>query len=147
MVIANGSRTIYHFQRGRISGSVAWLGVSAFQPPSIGIRNRLSYILPGTPSERVNCAQCDRLRIPHLQVPKYYVTSRPPASNLSYKGPPLSSGFPRLKYLPFLSFRFSMFQFYSVSLLVAALSGGVSASVTNLPIVNRQLAPDGYSRL
>ncbi|KAF8493492.1 laccase [Russula emetica] len=42
-----------------------------------------------------------------------------------------------------------MFHLHSFSLLLAALSLGVSASVvsTSLDIVNTQLAPDGYSRL
>jgi hypothetical protein len=55
----------------------------------------------------------------------------------------------RLKHLPFLSLTVSMFHIHSFTLLLAALSLGVSASVvsTSLDIVNKQLAPDGYSRL
>jgi hypothetical protein len=63
----------------------------------------------------------------------------------------LSSGrsYLRLKYLPFLSLTVSMLYFHSFTLLLAALSLGVSASVvsTSLDIANKQLAPDGYSRL
>jgi iron transport multicopper oxidase len=42
-----------------------------------------------------------------------------------------------------------MLQLHSFALLLAALSGGVSASVVNtfLPIVNEEIAPDGFSRI
>jgi len=51
--------------------------------------------------------------------------------------------------LPFLSLAVSMLQLHSFTLLLVALSLGVSASVvsTSLDIANKQLAPDGYSRL
>jgi len=51
--------------------------------------------------------------------------------------------------LPFLSLTVSMFYLHSFALLLVALSRTVSASVvsTSLDIVNKQLAPDGYSRL
>ncbi len=42
-----------------------------------------------------------------------------------------------------------MLQLHSLVLILAALSGGVSAVIvsTSLDIVNEQIAPDGYSRL
>ena len=42
-----------------------------------------------------------------------------------------------------------MLQLHSFTLLLAALSAGVSASVVNtvLPIVNEEIAPDGFSRM
>ena len=42
-----------------------------------------------------------------------------------------------------------MLQLHSFALLLAALCGGVSASVvdTSLFIVNKKIAPDGYSRM
>jgi hypothetical protein len=52
----------------------------------------------------------------------------------------------RLKYLPLTV---SMLHIQSFTLLLAALSLGVSASVVSTPLdmVNKQLAPDGYTRL
>jgi hypothetical protein len=42
-----------------------------------------------------------------------------------------------------------MLQLHSFALVLAALSGGVSAAIvsTSLDIVNQQIAPDGFSRL
>ena len=42
-----------------------------------------------------------------------------------------------------------MLQLHSFALVLAALSGGVSADTvsTSLDIVNRQIAPDGYTRM
>lgn len=55
----------------------------------------------------------------------------------------------RLKYLPFLSLMVSMLHLHSFTLLLAALSLGVSAAVvsTSLEIANNQSAFDGYTRL
>lgn len=70
---------------------------------------------------------------------------------LSYRIRCLTSdeGYPRLTLLPFLSFPFSMLQLHSFALVLAALSGGVSAATvsTSLDIANQQIAPDGFSRL
>jgi hypothetical protein len=56
---------------------------------------------------------------------------------------------PRLSSCRSSYYLFSMLQLHSFALLLAALSGGVSASVlsTSLSIVNEKIAPDGYSRL
>jgi hypothetical protein len=49
-----------------------------------------------------------------------------------------------------LSFPFGMLQLRSLALLLAAIVGGVSAAIgpgADLPIVNRNIAPDGFLRL